>query len=986
MLPETASAVTSGVGPQETSTNESEPDIPGKILRTIAHQRLTLCNRVTSLFIHLFAFHFSNFKCLGKSVFPEELTELIEELQEYTEEVMKIEMAPWVQNYTVPMEELYTELTLAQIENKPTGPIPVQLNNYTQLFTTQEATDQQETSNIQQNLSTHTRKGKRRRGKKILAKGDPGMGKSTLGRKIAYDWAKGVFTAVSVVFFVSMKLIRPGQTIENIIIEQVPPLEALEIGERKLKNVLDTFGHKCLIILDGLDEHDLGTNDDVKKVIEGRKLLRCNIFLTSRPHSTEEIERHFSTHVIVRGFSGIRAKQFLSNCLHNSGKVQTALSFSVRNSLSQSSPMLLLFLSILVNTNELDLARDYVCLSEMYFRLVRCVYRKYCERIKLEFQESKFVDVLKRVGKVAWKMWKSGKGWAKKSEILKEVGEDAFEIGLLIGHRDYRLSRDETADILITFPHQTILEFLGSYGFLHILNEGDSIESLFDNEQERYKVMQYLSFLQFCLSFLEGSCGGEKLKFRKSVYESIVTHCAKEINFEQMDMLDMGKLLPVFKVPFIHSDKNRPLLKFLQAILSKCDKTREFYLHSVSYYPSQLFSLLVPSLPPVSLEFEKSTQGKSVTILDKASNYGALRKVLDNCDAAGLKICLFLLCDIDIDVSKVLHRSLEKLYLCGHPQIMPLVTVGGDLSSYPFLKELSVFNVRVHSHVFYILHEAMKSEKLPSLSHLHFEGFVIIKLRSVNARQVGLEILQLLFSPLWTRLTHFTLDFRKAFITMDTETFRGFFEERINWFPRLSSLTLHSREGLCLPLKSMFQIRQPTIKSLKLHNVSEEDYEAICSVVNDGNLPCLVDLNLSMRESNVQISDSEDTDDTVKEKSARSLSVLSFSILAHLTLKGFVRSLADLNTVALSAKGSSVSYLDISHSQGITGVLSDFLSHRFPHLGTLILSNCGLNHDGLDSLTKPSVEGRLPELKHLDLSDNEAIRGQWQHLFSHGHQ
>ena len=82
---------------------------------------------------------------------------------------------------------------------------------------------------------------------------------------------------------------------------------------------------------------------------------------------------------------------------------------------SEFSPMLLLFLSILVNTNELDLVRDYVCLSEMYFRLVRCVYRKYCERIKLEFQQSKFVDVLKRVGKVAWKMWKSGKGCAKKA-------------------------------------------------------------------------------------------------------------------------------------------------------------------------------------------------------------------------------------------------------------------------------------------------------------------------------------------------------------------------------------------------------------------------------------------------------------------------------------------------------------------------------------------------------------------------------------------
>ena len=40
------------------------------------------------------------------------MLELVEDLKEDTEEAMRIEMAPWVQNYTVPMDELYTELTL----------------------------------------------------------------------------------------------------------------------------------------------------------------------------------------------------------------------------------------------------------------------------------------------------------------------------------------------------------------------------------------------------------------------------------------------------------------------------------------------------------------------------------------------------------------------------------------------------------------------------------------------------------------------------------------------------------------------------------------------------------------------------------------------------------------------------------------------------------------------------------------------------------
>ena len=31
-------------------------------------------------------------------------------------------MVPWLKGYTVQMEDLYTELTVGKIENKPTGP------------------------------------------------------------------------------------------------------------------------------------------------------------------------------------------------------------------------------------------------------------------------------------------------------------------------------------------------------------------------------------------------------------------------------------------------------------------------------------------------------------------------------------------------------------------------------------------------------------------------------------------------------------------------------------------------------------------------------------------------------------------------------------------------------------------------------------------------------------------------------------------------
>ena len=46
-----------------------------------------------------------------------------------------------------------------------------------------------------------------------------------------------------------------------------------------------------------------------------------------------------------------------------------------------------------------------------------------------------------------------------------------------------RLIRDETADILITFPHRSLQEFLGAFYFIQALDKGESIVSVykFDN-------------------------------------------------------------------------------------------------------------------------------------------------------------------------------------------------------------------------------------------------------------------------------------------------------------------------------------------------------------------------------------------------------------------------------------------------------------------------------------------------------------------------
>ena len=91
---------------------------------------------------------------------------------------MKIEVAPWIKDYVCEIDDLYTELTLEKIQCKVTQENIVILNNYNELF----------------------RKRKRKvpfcptgrnniliPGKRLLFKGEPGMGKATLVKIIECD-------------------------------------------------------------------------------------------------------------------------------------------------------------------------------------------------------------------------------------------------------------------------------------------------------------------------------------------------------------------------------------------------------------------------------------------------------------------------------------------------------------------------------------------------------------------------------------------------------------------------------------------------------------------------------------------------------------------------------------------------------------------------------------------------------------------------------
>ena len=258
----------------------------------------------------------------------EDFEKIIDGVRQHTKDA-KVELVPWLRGYTVNMEDLYTELAVEQIENKPTGPESEVINDYKELF------DQVEGAQ-------YSRKGrgkfrKRNKGKRLLVKADPGLGKSTFCKKLAWDWAQEHFATFSVVFCINLKLLKADQSIEDVLIQQCPSLRQQGVGPHYVRQLLDKFGERCLITLDGFDEFDPQKNESVMAVIRGQAFPQYSLLLTSRPHNVGDVETDFQNVLGIKGFSHEHMEAFCSKLLRGEEKAAAVLSFYKNNFLQGST-------------------------------------------------------------------------------------------------------------------------------------------------------------------------------------------------------------------------------------------------------------------------------------------------------------------------------------------------------------------------------------------------------------------------------------------------------------------------------------------------------------------------------------------------------------------------------------------------------------------------------------------------------------------------
>ena len=170
-----------------------------------------------------------------------------------------------------------------------------------------------------------------------------------------------------------------------------------------------------------------------------------------------------------------------------------------------------------------------------------------------------------------------------------------------------------------------------------------------------------------------------------------------------------------------------------------------------------------------------------------------------------------------------------------------------------------------------------------------------------------------------------------------------------------------------------FPVRLENLTVLKLRDMRGCNLPQINNILKKGKVPNLTELDISGKfRDKVRLGKFLDELDPYKAIK-----------LVKLALTSFIISAEELGILSEKLTDIQLTELGLSYSSGLTGNLSVLFTHSFPRLNTLILSGCGLNATDLQNLARASVEGKLPQLRHLNISHNgENIRA----LFTHSAQ
>ncbi|XP_070537058.1 NLR family CARD domain-containing protein 4-like [Ptychodera flava] len=365
--------------------------------------------------------------------------------------------------------------------------------------------------------------------RRIRIEGAPAMGKSTLCRKLAYDWSCGELQQYTLLFFLEMRHIAKNNMIDEILNQLIPG--DFELSKEEISEVVSMNIVSVLFLCDGLDEPDEHkvTNSEIPKLISENLYSWCTAVVTTRPYLCNRYLNKCDSHLLVKGFTSKRKDEYILKYFKDDIETGNSLIKQIKhqeesNELTEDlfeNPLHVSFLCILWEYHKAKRYYFPETLTKLYSEILECILKRYCEKNNIELKNDEIPENVlcdrDTLASDSFNAYREGKTNFDRSEISSEA---TLNFGLLVKDLGHAMRKSEQ---IYFFYHMTWLEYFTA---LHLTSQlrSNNTKTLTKFLKHPKKHLQILKFVAGIVTKEEGKLFFDELnKKLKNLYEEVLS-------------------------------------------------------------------------------------------------------------------------------------------------------------------------------------------------------------------------------------------------------------------------------------------------------------------------------------------------------------------------------------------------------------------------------------------------------------------------------